>query len=378
MTIQEINTKLQSMVQKPHSESETFRQYLEGIFEEYIQMLADSRADLEQYAINTHPFEYTLGAVEESCKRILTAYDLYMEGKIEEAISVIRVPYMAIGTAYRKEVTAANVMYRATIESAQGSFNTKEMFHVPFEKRGIISNERYSIAGYPCLYTGKSILTCWEEMHKPNIDNLCVSRLTLKKGKSYHVIDLCWRENFEEKYEGNVLSRVQLYLENLPLVIACSIKVFAPKAHFKEEYVIPQLLLQACINNELVDGIAFTSTRRDAQICGDIELHKNYVFPVRKVSDRGYCEKLSNDIVMTNGVSFMEADIKNVFHGRGIPTIEIEGETLSFSEVDEGKSEYECTKFGQMEEYLGKQKFYTLVKRDGEWEMKPESTEECR
>ena len=32
----------------------------------------------------------------------------------------------------------------------------KDMFHIPFDKRGIVKTERFSMPGYPCLYLGKS------------------------------------------------------------------------------------------------------------------------------------------------------------------------------------------------------------------------------
>ena len=48
----------------------------------------------------------------------------------------------------------------------------KDIFHVPFEKRGSIKSNRYSIPGLPCLYLGTSLYTCWEEMNRPNFDSI--------------------------------------------------------------------------------------------------------------------------------------------------------------------------------------------------------------
>jgi hypothetical protein len=60
----------------------------------------------------------------------------------------------------------------------------------------------------------------------------------------------------------------------------------------------------------------------------------------------------------------MEADIKNVFHAKGIPNIYVENDTLHLDDIDQGKTEYQCTKFGQMEDYLKKQPRYSLKKVD--------------
>jgi hypothetical protein len=127
----------------------------------------------------------------------------------------------------------------------------------------------------------------------------------------------------------------------------------------------------SCIGNKNVDGIAYTSTRRDNQISDDLSLHHNYVFPVQKITDRGFCEKLTSDFQITHGISFMEANIKNVFHGKGTPNIYVENDTLHLDDIDQGKTEYQCTKFGQMEDYLKTQPRYSLKKIDGKWEEIP-------
>ena len=216
-------------------------------------------------------------------------------------------------------------------------------------------------------------------MNKPNPDNLCVSRVALRESRKYHVINLCWsdriKESFIEDEEERSLQnlRIMRQLERIPLMIACSIRAYNQDAPFKEEYVIPQLLLHSCIGSEYVDGIAFTSTKRDAQIATEVELHKNYVFPTQFVFDTGYCEKLTNAFCLTNGISFIEAEIKNVFRSRGAQHVKIKGEIIRVKNMDNGKSEYQCTKFGQMEEYLGRQSYYVLQQRNGVWEVTTES-----
>ena len=36
-----------------------------------------------------------------------------------------------------------------------------QLFHIPFKDRHLVANQRYSIAGLPCLYLGSSIYVCW-------------------------------------------------------------------------------------------------------------------------------------------------------------------------------------------------------------------------
>lgn len=78
---------------------------------------------------------------------------------------------------------------RKATKSASG-FKAKEMFHIPFEKRTEVVNYRYSITGYPYLYIGNTILSCWEEMHTPALDDFVVSRIQVNNGKQVKTLDL--------------------------------------------------------------------------------------------------------------------------------------------------------------------------------------------
>lgn len=380
MIVNNINKEVLELLQNARPSNWTYKQYLAWLFEQYMRKLRDNQNEIEEYCIDPEPFEVVIKKVEDACDKLLAIYDLYMQGRVGKAADDMDSEFLIeeAMSIYAVELPSNEPLYRArTIESSQGSYDVKEMFHVPFEKRGKISNNRYSIAGFPCLYFGTSILACWEEMHKPNIDSLCVSRVNKEEAKHMTVIDLSWKEDVDsiipedEKQKYDKYYEILTWIERLPLIIACSIRAYDPAAPFKEEYVIPQVLLLACIENERIDGVAYTSTRRDEQISSDMGLHKNYAFPVKEVTDKGYCTELARKFRLTRGVSFMEAEIKNVFQGRGTPTIDVKGETLCIDNWDDGKTEYECTKFGQMEEYLGQQQFYTLHKSMGVWEVCP-------
>lgn len=65
----------------------------------------------------------------------------------------------------RKEIPADTSFYRMRkIEDRRTNITYDEMFHIPLNKRRMVTTQRYSTPGYPCLYLGKSIYTCWEEM----------------------------------------------------------------------------------------------------------------------------------------------------------------------------------------------------------------------
>ena len=379
MKINLINKEIQEMLRTSRSTNMTYREHLSKLFSNYKQLLQDNKIELEKYCYIVYPYSELFKTVENSCKILLQIYDSYIRGKIGYAVSLMKKHFTYEESIFNLDLQRDTTLYRARVVNDCGNtIGINSMFHVPFENRNIITNNRFNISGYPCLYLGNSILACWEEMRKPNPDYMFISRYSLNEKVTKKVIDIRWNEHVESSLEvddderkGWIQFNIIRFLNTIPLKIACSIPVHDLEASFKEEYVIPQILLLSCIGNKYVDGIAYTSTRRDEQISSDISLHHNYVFPVQKVDDRGYCTTLASNFLMTRGVSFMEADIKNVFHAKGTPNVYVEDSTIVLGTLDQDKSEYECTKFGQMEDYLKTQPRYSLKKIDGKWEEIP-------
>ena len=59
--------------------------------------------------------------------------------------------------------------YRIRIHKENFPIAIDNFFHIPFEKRGLVKTQRFSIPGFPSLYLGSSIYLCWEELNRPNI-----------------------------------------------------------------------------------------------------------------------------------------------------------------------------------------------------------------
>ena len=155
-------------------------------------------------------------------------------------------------------------LYR--VRSDRSEFKIPErgdIFHVPFEKRRLVGNQRYSIAGLPCLYLGSSLWICWEELGRPALDSLWVSRFRIVKSVS--VLDFqfsphqAWRmfealregtpraadRSSEEKLKVHFnLDFLKSYAYCWPLIAACSIKREQRVGSFAPEFIVPQLLLQ--------------------------------------------------------------------------------------------------------------------------------------
>lgn len=156
----------------------------------------------------------------------------------------------------------------------------KELFHVPFEKRSIISPNRFSIAGFPCLYISNNLDCCIEEVGAKNGESMYAS--VFNPQKQLKVLDLRIVKEIEKDDISN-------YILLLPLLISCSYEAKI-EGNYVPEYNIPQLMMHYILKSkykENIDGIAYSSTKKPEN---DIV---NYVFPVRKVKQQGWCEVLS-------------------------------------------------------------------------------------
>ncbi len=250
--------------------------------------------------------------------------------------------------------------YRMREMKNRKNVSYKEMFHIPFDKRGIISTQRYSFPGYPCLYLGESIYACWEELGKPLMGESMVSRFEC--GTELRLVDLRtptisdWRNDFEK------------YLKFFPIILACSFKVNSEDDIFKPEYIIPQLIMEIIIKynrkaskDTFIHGVYYSSVNKnDAFKFADDKLY-NIAVPVIKPlptkKDRKYCDYLTSFFKLTTPTC---AEFEN---GKSpLLPIQISGSTMvigDYKTVDENER-YKFSTYGLLEERLKDINYFPL------------------
>lgn len=159
--------------------------------------------------------------------------------------------------SYFNLVAAAPLsFFRARVSNRD--FSRKDFLHIPFNKRGLISTQRFSIAGVPCMYFGATSYVCWLELSKPGYDEFHISSYTLPK--ELKVLNLAITQGIVSGFTmGNehkeyAMSMIELF----PLVMATSFKVIEGDRVFKSEYIVSQLIMQ-CLTELGVDGVAYIS-----------------------------------------------------------------------------------------------------------------------
>lgn len=198
----------------------------------------------------------------------------------------------------QKNYSSKENFYRIRIKEENYTLSKKELFHIPFELRGKVSTQRYSIPGFPSLYLGRTLYVCWEELNRPKIDTIQVCRL--ESNKSIKFLDLTPPVISNE----NITQELYRYFMTFPLVACCSVKVKDYSDTFKPEYIIPQLLLQWVRNNDRIDGIRYKSTHIDPELYKQEGELFNLVLPVKEYKNMGHCNQLKSMFQMTEVTSW--------------------------------------------------------------------------
>lgn len=172
------------------------------------------------------------------------------------------------------------IFYRGRKTAKNSIFNCYDMFHIPYDKRYLVRNQRYSLSGYPLLYLNASINGVLAELGalETELENYSFSSFYFNK--KYNIYSLL--NPFKEYLESEYKPKQKLIVKNfstsqkeltrrllkLILVSVCSFSKRMQYSEleklgmsiFYEEYVIPQALTQVLRKNDF-NGIYYPSTR---------------------------------------------------------------------------------------------------------------------
>ncbi len=212
---------------------------------------------------------------------IIDVYLQWINSDSQTALATLETLLAKANYSNKKYTKSKKVFFRARI--SESLLSKEELYHIPFNKRYLIGNQRYSVSGQPCLYFGLSIPDVISELRGGYDDyqKYNFSGFMLKEGFDLKLLD--FTNNFPELFSivddvasagGSIqfnetgLSPNQAEcIENFYLMILINCCSFARRLRsegqvFAEEYVIPQIITQFAYKKHF-DGIAFNSTRID-------------------------------------------------------------------------------------------------------------------
>ena len=336
---------------------------LKNKFNIYLELLEK----LDKRSKYTRSIREHKGDIHNLCKKLLMAHKSYLQGSpynaydhFSNGMSELEA-FLLFRIRERVKYPDAYSLYRVR-ESKEKYLTKKDIFHIPFEHRYKVSNQRYSINGFPCLYLGSSIYVCWEELNRPNFGDLYVSKFKLVT-KHPKILDLTFSakesQSFLEKFKKNnvfhewrineIVDKVILF----PLIMSCSIINRKENRVFKEEYIIPQLLLEWVRNKKVINGIEYFSLSLPEYNL-DQRLYKNYVFPAKQQKVKGQCNFLSSIFELTDPISWDFAKTLDA-----LAKTADSSSSLDFNILNQKRS-YAHTEFRELEKIIGSFPFKKL------------------
>jgi hypothetical protein len=228
---------------------------------------------------------------------LINVYEVFISGKHQTAVSLFSYfleKYDLLDTAYDELL---GCFFRARwIQEGEDYSKEEYYYHIPFNKRFLIKNQRFSFSGIPILYAGESLAATFFELGAPNLEEKGIAVASFNYDHLAHVHFNSDFENIKNRnniyditntiyevindmffaaIEKGIKIGVSMYDQVAfpPNVIVRSFRKFIlsqvctfprkqhiENQHFIEEYVLPQLLTEA-IRNHKYDGILYPSTR---------------------------------------------------------------------------------------------------------------------
>lgn len=163
MTKDELYSKIAEMLPVENTDSKPFRILLSDSLKTYLSYISKTEGIDDE---DKKEIAYICEAIKAIVKAQYKGLHAQAFRKLSNLFSGTTRHKGFINILFVSRLEANNSFYRARVHSGTKKFTYKDMFHIPFSKRGIVQTQRYSFPGYPCLYVGESVYACWEEMHR--------------------------------------------------------------------------------------------------------------------------------------------------------------------------------------------------------------------
>ncbi|MCJ8212103.1 RES domain-containing protein [Mucilaginibacter sp. RS28] len=336
--------------------NKSFREHLKELFSRYVDLI-EASTDFSKLSRLPSSFDVSIDHFRTLVNGIIETVNLYYKGNPAAAFEKLAITLTTskVAEILWKDGTlpAKTNFFRLRRKNGNYPLNKSDLFHIPFEQRGRVRTQRYSIPGLPSLYLSNCIYVAWEEMLRPDFADIQAVRL--QNVRALKFLDLTTDDyNLHSLEEVMEFSARDIFRKifTWPLIAACSFRISDLEASFKPEYIIPQLLLQWTAKMDL-DGIKYSSThiqKHERQHTGSLY---NMVLPVRTFDlDRGYCPKLCKLFNCTQVLPMQLhqfATTTGAFYGQETISSKVNKDIYSL-ELIHGKEEpYWHTSFGRLE-----------------------------
>lgn len=250
------------------------------------------------------PISTIMDKVGQSEKEIIRILSAFLGGNHQEALESTRTFVLSMNM----DILPYKIpLYKCRENNKLFPYPKKDMFHIPYNRRDLVGNQRYSLSGLPCLYLGSSSYICWEELGRKDFtaSNFCGYFFK----ENFNMFDMVLPVEINNPHQ----------IRRVLLILACSLSA-KRESLFKPEYILPQCLLHSLIHKSYSGKKLFCVRYYSTHMLnGDADYfpcdfgneaclarYVNYVVPALSSECDGYCEELRSVLSQTETVSLLQ------------------------------------------------------------------------
>lgn len=235
---------------------------------------------LNSYDINKNIKNITEDEIESFFNKIIEIYTKWISGEAYTSIEKLKTLMSSYSLLEEEELSITDKVFYRGRKAEERILNCYDMFHIPYDKRYLVGNQRFSLSGYPLLYLNASIDGVIAELDitEENFNEYVFSSFHFKEKSKIYSLANPFKDFLLKKYEKNSnniykeesISQKTIKRKLFKFILAsicCFEKRIQHKAQekkginiFYEEYIIPQALTQV-LKLFKYDGIFYPSTR---------------------------------------------------------------------------------------------------------------------
>lgn len=238
---------------------DTLTCYKNAFICEWNRLLAKSKSDANcNDDIVKKLFKIPVGKISNVFDKIRDIYILWIDAKNQEAHQNLK-DFLEEEKKWLTDKVDIQeyIFFRARKRRKSEDFTKLDMYHIPFNKRYMVSNQRYGLTGQPLFYIGSSVLDILYELDGSLVKLNDYSVSAVKFKNSMEVID--FRNRMDAYFLYNIpvtteiggkrevsFDELKIALLETILVFCCSFRgrSHTVKGAFVEEYVLPQMVAQ--------------------------------------------------------------------------------------------------------------------------------------
>lgn len=250
-----------------------------------------------------------IGKINTTEKTIFQILSAFLRGNQHGALQKT---YQMMKSMKFEKMSLGIPMYKCRENEKLFHFSKDEMFHIPYDKRNLVGNQRFSLSGSPCLYLGGSSYICWEELGRKDLNSTNYCGYSLNE--EINVFDFLLPKEITNPHQ----------IRKIVLILACSLAANR-ESLFKPEYILSQSILHTLINRSFYNHSQFCLKFYSSHLLnGDADYfdmdyasddfltrYINYVFPAASSKNEGYSDELRKVFSQTETVSLLHEMILN-------------------------------------------------------------------